>query len=204
MKFVITKEIEAPKMSTAEKRRMKKLNDYIVESNKAFEKKTMAEKRVALAEDVLFQLKIKRLDAQQSTGYFSFVNDELETMVEDLKENPDLEFQTVLQQTPSCTVCGIGSLFVVAVDRLNTCKMSEAVEEYGSRPDRDEMVAYFKKLRIFTPHQLDLIERAFEHNNVCGNGEDSLKAVMNCIIKAEGVVNEKTFKSMFQEYDEAV
>lgn len=152
---------------------------------------TRAQKRVAVAKDVLLQLSESRVKA--SSGVWFSVYDGL-TVGKQLQE----ELTKV-----DCIVCALGGLFVGCVNLFNDFTVSRHLKKFGSL-DRDDLLVKVGKL--FSKKQIDLIEVAFErhaygwnhnlskketeralsfnYNNV--NADDRMRAIMNNIIKNNG------------------
>lgn len=197
--------------------RVRKLYNYISQSNRSFKKMNMQAKRVQIAKDVLKQLQLQRMtgasvyfsnerisnvvgtklqrleDAEYCAGY-----DEANKDVEKAQRGCDVEIQDLLKTMPSCRVCGIGSAFIATVDRLNSIKIKD-LSESGGIEERESMVAYLTKTKIFSEEQLDLIEEAFENSSGFqppehqDDGNQRLRNVMDMIIKTRGVIDTSTF-----------
>lgn len=116
----------------------------IKKSNAKFLKMTKAEKRVAIAKDVIAQIKSQRLIPKNMEFLTLPTAITLETKVGDMRD--------VMLATPTCEVCAKGALFVCAVERMNNL----TVGQYIIGADREYMH------KIFTPKQWGLIECAFE------------------------------------------
>lgn len=117
----------------------------IKKGNAKFLKMTKAEKRVAIAKDVIAQIEVRRLVPKNMT--FLDIPEAPESL-----ENDANELRDVLLTVPTCEVCAKGALFVCAVERMDKL----TVGQYTIGADRDYM------LKLFTPKQWDLIESAFE------------------------------------------
>ncbi len=143
----------------------KKLQQKLKRKNRAFNKLTKAKKRVAIAKDVITQVELgKILPASKYFMWGDYMDDlagsydirrEVTKLAED---NKDIDLSETLAQT-TCTVCGIGSLFVGAVglaDKLKTCDFLEDFDE------RQKEVNYLKQW--FDEEQLNLVEDYFELN----------------------------------------
>ena len=136
--------------------------------NAAFAKLSLPEARVKIAEDVLVALMAKRFVARST--YFSITQN-----IRTLKEEAARKYTSAYYEPPAllvsgecqlsavtlqvtCEVCGIGSLFVAAVERANNV----SYDDMSSRTQRDYLVKYLDTW--FTEDQLDLIEDYFENN----------------------------------------
>ncbi len=132
--------------------------------NRAFQRLSGVQKRVTVAQDVLEQLALRRL--LPTFGTYLKVSDDV-----DLKfrsgdeEHEELQVHEVLAGN-SCHVCGIGSLFVAAVDRADSCK----VGDMSSTDDAGFMRSYLED--FFSMEQLVLIEAAFEGRLISVDGTD--------------------------------
>lgn len=123
--------------------------------NMKFAKLTPAAKRVAIMEDVLALLKAPNGIQVKQGIYCQISSDE---SIVDLQD-------VVINDPSSCTVCGIGAIFLAHAQRFNSIKLID--ESYGGigADDTDiikALAGYFSK------DQLRLIETAFEGSVVCG------------------------------------
>jgi len=152
-------------------------NKQVARDNKVFMALKPAEKRVAIARDVLAQIRLKRLIP--TTGVWLAGKDESPLFTKaDIKRNPEL--QSLLATKKECTGCALGGMFMCAVEVADKLKLNELekVKEY-QRDLSEESPAYkkyvelesgtvatddaFKYLRnFFSQEQLDDIECAFE------------------------------------------
>lgn len=110
------------------KKKTKRLT--IADKNKAFKKLSKAEKRVQIARDVLAQLKTGYLKAKPGVYLESRGLNKLTDYYGCILNPGDAasEMKDILDKDKSCTVCGIGSLFVCAVRRLDNLKIQEIYE----------------------------------------------------------------------------
>lgn len=158
-------------------------NRRVAKENKAFEKMTPSQKRMQIANDVLEQLRIKRLKAK--TGVW--LNTEKFLTKKEVEKN--VELQDLLKKQKSCDACAIGGMFMCAVELADKLKTSELLcgfksgkdlpKEYktlnGHAEDSNdvevpdpgiEMFDAFSYLeKFFSKDQLRLIELAFEAGN---------------------------------------
>jgi len=130
--------------------------------NKAFRRLSDGEKRVTIAGDVLDQLDAKRF--VPTFGTYLEVPFSVETKFYD----GNLKVDEVLSGV-TCEVCGIGSLFVAAVDRANAC----TVDDMQSPSDDEFMREYLGEW--FSREQLEMIEAAFEGRQIWILGFSSIK-----------------------------
>jgi hypothetical protein len=154
-----------------------KLNKKIRAANAAFEAMTKQEKRVAIAKDVLAALKAKKL--KPKAGIYAMPTKkttlrQVGAADADGLVNPDAKLCSVFGQLESCTVCGLGALFVSAVKRDEKVPIRKTPSMYNSYDaiydaydtDREwgisghEVYDYLSK--FFSNFQLMQIENAFE------------------------------------------
>lgn len=150
------------------------LNAEIKRRNAKFAKMKPAQKRMAIAEDVLLQLRKNKYSAE--AGVYCDIN--LKEFISSKKfglndENPDkeIELQTLLLDgtIESCEVCAIGSMFMSKVALGNKCTILVETNWYNDeRADivvsqLDSSTLAIEHLKgIFTEKQLRYIEFAFE------------------------------------------
>lgn len=137
----------------------------VVRDNAWFSKLSKAGKRVAIARDVLAQLKSGRLIATSGIWLRNSDNDYIVNEKE--SSNKELELQTIFKSKKACKACAMGGLFMCAVERANKLKVKELFEyEYwegdGNRFDIDEEDTFDYLSRFFDRDQLKLIEANFE------------------------------------------
>lgn len=150
-----------------------------------------AEKRVAVAKDVIAQLDAKKIVALCGS-YVSITPKENEIF----SLEPDDEMQTVLAGRV-CDACALGSLFICAVAKLDDCT-ADSVQfdkhydvDYYMRDDPYEYLGQF-----FEHEQLHRIEQAFEGyagwsdddgaNYIDEDAERRLRVIMKNIIDNNG------------------
>jgi len=161
---------------SAAKKRIAQHNRRIAAANKAFEKLKPAERRVAIARDVLAQLATKRLVATPGVWLSGVDADGLFTE-KDVKKNPEL--RDLLKKTKRCEGCLIGGVFMCAVERADKLKLDqlEGVKEYREDKKYDketylhdsnavvtENDAFDYLRKFFSQDQLGMMEAAFEQN----------------------------------------
>lgn len=162
----------------------------IEKQNKAFHKSSKKKQRIAIAKDVLAQLKAKKYVAK--TGDYVRSN-----YLSELDRSNKLDLQkALLDKAPECTVCGLGAAF---------CSMARL----GDRVQLNDVNKIHEVLEpIFGMHQVELIEHAFEgmcidiSNDYLSDKEESscerfcnkrpekakrLAAIFRNIIKNDGV-----------------
>lgn len=123
-----------------------RLAEALKKRNDKFRALSPAKKRVAIAEDVLAQLKTSRFVAASS--YFA-------TSGKALYKHGDKQLCDVRDQI-RCEACGIGSLMVAACGFVNNLTLGEAYY-YNQGEVRDYLSEWFDE------DQLALIESWFEH-----------------------------------------
>jgi len=128
-----------------------------VVKEKSFSKLTKAEKRVAIAKDVLKWIKVGMIRPEHD-GYFE-MDDKLKTKIDSIEGKKEL--QELLPGT-TCNVCAKGALFIADImkrDNFTTKNLSFI----GN-------CTIVKRLDgIFSENQLNLIETAFEKNIIHDN-----------------------------------
>lgn len=116
-----------------------------------FSKLTKAEKRVAIAKDVLAQVKIQTIFPVQG-NYIE---------IDEIKGNFDSDVQVnslIKDKKISCNCCMKGSLFMAHVNKTNHLTLDD-LDSHG-HSNNESM--YERLDKIFTQEQLDLMECAFE------------------------------------------
>lgn len=111
-----------------------------------------ATKRVRIAQDVILQLKQKRIVANEGR-YFLLPFEDPEKLV-----RPGRELQKVLPKI-QCRTCALGGLFAARVNLFNKFKITKAMT-LDCEVDQVDLQAELRK--YFDGYQLDLIEIAFE------------------------------------------
>jgi hypothetical protein len=174
----------------AAKKLVKNHNRRVREANKRFDALPPAEKRVAIARDVLAQLSSKKLVASRGTWLIGSGGGALYD-VKDIKKNAEL--QSILAKQEQCQGCALGGMFMCAVRQADKLKLDELnnVKEFNfnleltSYPEDVELDEYdqiemddaFKYLKRFFPKaQLEMIETAFEQGGgACHSDDEATK-----------------------------
>lgn len=141
------------------------IRKHIQETNDEFNAAPVARKRVMLAQDVLLQLKSRRMVAD--SVYFN--PEEQDSFAPLVGARTDEELRDALRGIHTCGVCGIGSLFVAAVERLDQLRVSEIMGEgFGpwSGDFKRKILSYLDDHRLFTNAELDAVENLFEWSEV--------------------------------------
>jgi hypothetical protein len=115
-------------------------------ANKKIKKLTAAQKRVAIAEDVL--LRISRGTYEIRSGYF--------VDMPQLDSSIEVDRAFLEQDNPECNVCAVGAAIVSAIRLFNSASFNDGVEVRES---------FRIGKKFFHPKQLVLIENAFERWN---------------------------------------
>jgi hypothetical protein len=117
---------------------------------KPFSKLTKAEKRVAIAKDVLAQIELETIYPTQGTYIgnidTNYTGDECKVQVNSLMKKKDF----------SCDCCAKGALFMSHVNKTNHLTLQDLYTGGGNNH------VYERLGSIFSIQQLDLIECAFE------------------------------------------
>ncbi len=159
---------------------LQQLSEHLAEvdkTNEAFLAAPVAKKRTMLASDVLRQLHMGRLIPQ--SNYFSFIG---MSTIKERGEDPDI--RQTLRDVPQCSVCGIGALFVAAVERLNEIRFSAY---FDSGYFRRCVTAYLgNQTQLFSLYELDRIENFFEDDDLPVSKRMRMQILMELIIRVDG------------------
>jgi hypothetical protein len=184
-----------------QKEQLEKFFADIEATNQVFMEADLPTKRVMLAKDVITQLDIKRMTAYST--YFTPLA--IETVDPSYYHRTDWTFfdrnlvessrdmKDAMRSMPMCQVCGIGSLFVAAVQRLDKMR----VADYSHY--RATHTSYLRKHELFSDDESDHIEAFFENYNFstehkayrtngwdCATPTDRLRRIMETIVETEG------------------
>ncbi len=124
--------------------------------------KKKAEMRVAIAKDVIAQIKAKKYNPMQGCWVEQVDGPDYDDWLFEKAENCKVDVQVYTKSIKKCNVCALGSLFVSAVNKYNNV--------YGTFETVSTMEVFdFKEtnnnsplLRYFTINQIKLIEHTFE------------------------------------------
>lgn len=169
----------------------------MIETTNRFNGMTPAQARVAIAQDVIDQVRAKKLVAKQQTycvlnpvggdyaGIFT---------ADDVRAGRDVR-QVLQTRIESCTVCAKGSLFIARILRFGGLPVDGFMVCFGNR-----------NLPEFTIQQLDEIEEAFEASDhrlvsTYATIDDRLIAIMEEIAKT-GEFNVDGFMSERNVYED--
>jgi len=144
-------------------KKVKKAAKQVKESNAAFKKMTADEKRVAIAKDVLAQIRQDKIVCAEGT-YFDAPNKRHSDLCNSIRTSePDTELRDVLKNFPSCQVCARGAIFLSALKVFNNFAVQD-IPHWKTRsvaPIDTESVFKVGR-RFFTTRQIAAIELAFE------------------------------------------
>jgi hypothetical protein len=124
-------------------------------------KLTKTEMRVAIAKDVIAQIKAKKYNPTQGT----WVDDENQSYEQWLYDNArdcKVDVRDYTNNIKKCNVCALGSLFVSAVNKYNNVYGTYWSLSSGEVFNTNETRNYNPLLRYFTIKQIRLIEYTFE------------------------------------------
>lgn len=162
---------------------------------------TAVEKRIAICKDVLKQMKYFDLRSVYfADGNYNHPDGEYNWHFRDLHKLDDAQQQW--NKVKKCSVCAIGSCLLSYVHLFNNTTIGDLVY----KTDRHNIINKLKG--VFTEHQLDLIESAFENSDnngynpecklyytkYCTSHADRkplLRAIMKNIIKNNGIFKPK-------------
>lgn len=156
-----------------------RLKAAIKKANSSFTRLSASRKRVRIAKDVLKQIDSRRfvpwfgiylhLPAKSEAAFNRFY-EEYRYRIPRTSPKTSAAGRVGVRETvadTTCKVCGIGSLFVAMVDRVNAC----TIQDMGGEPNNgDFMVEYLSQ--FFSEEQLVLIETAFEGRMVSSRDTD--------------------------------
>lgn len=125
-------------------------------TNEEFLKLDDAGQRVAIARDVLELLDLKKIKANQG-AYIRGIRE--------LKPSLDVK-EELSKHNAYCNACAKGSMLLSHIMRFNECDVG-TLNNYSDGPDSMND-ALHERLKVFEPHQLNLIECAFEGRVVVG------------------------------------
>jgi hypothetical protein len=129
-----------------------------------FDKMTPGKKRMTIAEDVISQVKSRRLLAK--TGYWGYAT--FEPQIDEdgcLIDNPEMSLQALLI-TPAvkkCHACGLGSAFLSVIRLHNEFDINDSEAKRGYYDiDRNQELQFAIIIEFFGIRNVHLIETAFE------------------------------------------
>jgi hypothetical protein len=135
--------------------RFTNLKKKIRDRERRFKQMTPERKRVAIAKDVIRSIELDKIITPNSGIYF---DNRYFNRIYYYDETSDFEIRDILlENTPECTACAIGSMFLCTVLRDDNL----SVKEFNTTHEQN-----FRGIirRFFDEAQLDLIECAFERS----------------------------------------
>lgn len=150
-----------------QQQKLEELNEKIKARNIAFEKMSPAQKRVAIAEDVIASLRAKKYTADSGTYCDIYIKEDIESAP--VKRGAKVELQEILlsDKIEACNVCAIGSMFASRVAVGDSFKVNAANCKSGGYLDLNNSSQLIKTLDgIFTTEELRYIEYAFEGQDI--------------------------------------
>lgn len=123
-----------------------------------YKKMTKAEKRVAIAQDVIAQIKCETYVPQSGVYVDIDTSEKSDDIGQDLDDIEQKSADLLITEgMVQCTVCAKGAMFMSHIRKdSDTCTLSDAME------GQDENVIENRLTDTFSEEQLDLIESAFE------------------------------------------
>lgn len=130
-------------------KRVDSIKRAVARRNRKFNKMTDAEKRVAVAKDVIQQLVAEHFVATKGT----YCNLQLtgEQKEKAFEQTPDMS--TLIEQVPECNVCGIGALFASTVRMRNKVEFTSVyrgtihnyLDDLFTHSDLMQIEGYFER-----------------------------------------------------------
>ena len=164
---------------------------------KKWDDMTPAERRVALAKDVIKQIHAKKIEVRAGWGFVAPKYDAWGSFYDlpnDIEHEEVISKDDVNVMKKDCYVCAMGALFLSRVDKFNKITWGDL---NCKKPDHDSIV---KALRgSFSRRQLVMIENAFERYDGDGcefgdaldDEDDRLLAIMQNIVDHDGTFEPK-------------
>src|ERR1700722_17951755 len=121
-----TKQVSLTRKKLNEVRKqVRRSNESVRRQNKWFASLKPAEKRVAIARDVLAQLRLGKLKATVGIwlGNSENTDDSALLLGNDAQKKQNMELQSVLNNIKSCDGCALGGLFMCAVKKADKLKV---------------------------------------------------------------------------------
>lgn len=165
----------------------------IKRDNTKFEAASAQEKRVMVAKDVLALIKIKKIQPTSGVycefkqpvfpadlGIKAHVEEDDTTATSLRKAISKTDFGEVVKAAPSCTVCGIGAVFLATVLRKDQLPLSKVLgddawsaydfQDSGLEEVGDDLMRGYLKQAGFTSSMLQILETTFERSDFMGRG----------------------------------
>lgn len=153
----MTKIVKITRKRLTKEERLKAEKQFIKTQNKKFEKSTKAEKRVMIAEDVIIQIKSRRIEPNVGTYFEVYKKGDFLKL-----ERNGLRNQIVAPDV-SCSCCQLGGMFSACV-RMNGDYMVKEDEAGDNDVELDHIQTMVRK--FFSPKQMVMVECAFESKDI--------------------------------------
>lgn len=149
-------------------------SEMIAVKNEDFGSLTKAEQCVAIAQDVLTQIELKRF-VPVTGSYMTMPSNAFEG-------DRSRDMRDVLRALPVCNVCALGGLFACAVERADDLPLAEvSFVGYGSTGTLNSKTPFSYLGRFFTQQQLHAIEVAFEGISRPNNAQLGFEERRECL-----------------------
>jgi hypothetical protein len=125
-------------------------------------KLTKAEMRIAIAKDVIAQIKAKKYNPTQGTWVDQVGGQDYDSWLYHNALSCEIDVQNYTKNIKKCNVCALGSLFVSAVNKYNNVYGTFDTVSTDKVFDFKDMNNNSPLLRYFTLNQIQLIEHTFE------------------------------------------
>lgn len=161
--------------------KLKDLNKQIEEANKNFKKMSASQKRVAIAKDVIDQLKKENYTAVTNSYLTVFApeNNTLSAVLSGTEKVDDtsgvvsnIDAAALFCDTSTtCTCCARAAMFVSSVRKFDNLKLGEVDIDYLYPQDKIELELEnfqfeHQEVKFFTPLQILMIESCYERANL--------------------------------------
>jgi hypothetical protein len=162
---------------------MKREAKRVRDRNYRFRKMTPERQRTTIAQDVLDLIAAEKIVAASGT-YLEFDedvevkyfggdgwDDDLDEYMEcePIESAKDVQLHRLIEESPSCEVCGIGACFVAAVRRADKAKVGDMSHSNDDAFMRQYLSQWFSR------NQISLIECAFEQSTCFNRGGDPMQ-----------------------------
>lgn len=126
-----------------------------------FNKLSPSQKRIAIAKDVLQQLKTKKYTAQNS-AYIKDVKMLDGATITDYDDSRFWDIQEKFEKIKNCKVCALGACLMSATKFVNKLKFNNVLSVFELKRSENVKSIFTE---IFSSEQILLIETAFESDN---------------------------------------
>lgn len=169
-------------------------------------KLTKAEMRIAIAKDVIAQIKAKKYNPIQGTWVKSVGGQEYDDWL--LTASCEVDVRDYTKNMKACYVCALGSLFVSAVNKYNnvygtydSVSTFEVFSSIGTGENKSPLLRYFSSSQLqlieftfeggmgafYFYDNSSTVERAYAFHEQYPDDKDRLIAIMKNIIKNKGI-----------------